>query len=114
MLGCQAIGERVLELLEGIDLERPSTDEEVVVAGLQAYVQALGLPKPNVRIAPDVRALRMSRVSPARDRGAWQALAGRQWRLLDEGVSAGWRWTSGGWERFHPHMERPREETKLF
>jgi hypothetical protein len=108
MLGHHAIGERVLELLEGIDLERPPADEEVVASGLQAYVQALGLPKPNVRIAPDVRALRISRVYPAQDRGAWQAFTGRQWRLLDEGVSAGWRWGPSGWRAFSPHMEEPR------
>ena len=110
MLGHRAIGERVLELLTGIELERPPTDEEAIVDRLQAYVQALGLPAPEVRIAPDVRALRLSRVYPAQDRGAWQAFAARQWRLLDEGVLAQGGWTPAGWQGFTPRMEPARAE----
>ena len=108
MLGHRAIGERVLELLAGIDLGRPDRDEAEVSERLQVYVQALGLPKPRVRFASDVRALRRSRVYPARDRGSWQSLSGRQWRLLDHAVEASWRVPLDGGTRLSVRMEPPR------
>lgn len=85
------IREQVIELLELIDLERPQNDEREVRERLREYVQALGLPAPRVRFAPDVRALRAARVYPSRDRGHWWSLADRQWRLDAFAGSAAWR-----------------------
>ncbi len=108
MLGHREIGERVLELLAGIDPESPSADEELVAESLQRYLQALGLPRRNVHIATDVRALRWSRVAG----GVWPAFSARQWRLLDEAASTGRRWVAGaGWQLPDPPVtEPPRPE----
>ena len=102
MTGGKEIGERVLELLSSIDVERPQADEVEVANGLQAYVRALGLSTPSVRFEPDARSLREARVYPARDRGVWRSFTGRQWRLLDERTEVRRRWTSRGW-----HVQEP-------
>ena len=93
MQGTRAVGDRVLEILAGIDPENPNVDEEAAAERLQAYVEALGLPAPRVRFAPDVRALRLARVWPAPDRGAWQSFAQRQRWLLEPDRRG--RWTRG-------------------
>ncbi|MDP9246986.1 MAG: hypothetical protein M3O95_02675 [Candidatus Dormibacteraeota bacterium] len=83
------IGHRVLELLAGIDLERPQVDEERAAERLQAYVETQHEPVSPVRFLPDLRVLRESlwpgRVWPDVDRG--ESGSERHWLLLDE------RWT---------------------
>lgn len=96
MLGHRQIGERVLELLAGIDLSRPRVDEGELAFRLFAYVRALGLSSADVRFTPDVRALQFARVHTGRDRGAWPAFAGRQWRVLDKQVVRYWERGPGG------------------
>lgn len=92
-MDAREIGERVLELLGGIDLEQPDVDEALAADRLQAYVEALGLRTPRVRFAPDVRALHVSRTWPGQDRGHWRAFFGRQAWLLDRSLEGGWRFT---------------------
>ena len=93
----RSIGEHVLELLSGIELEHPRVDEERAAERLQAYVEALGLPAPGVRWLPDVRAVRQGRVWPGRDRSGWPSFSGRQWWLLDESWAkrSRWDWRTG-------------------
>ena len=86
---------RTLELLEGIDLERPSVDEERVRERLLAYVEALGLEEERVRFRPDIRALR-------RDRAAWRALSGRQYWLLGRPLEGNWLRVGGRWRWVNP------------
>jgi len=107
MLGRSGIGEQVLELLGDIDPERPYVDEERMVDRLRAYVEALGLPAPRVRIHPDVRALRLARVHPAQDRGPWPSFTGRQSRLLDGTIGISWHRTGSRWTRFEPELSPP-------
>jgi hypothetical protein len=97
MPGHGEIASRVLELLSGIDLEQPVVDEERASERLRAYVEALGLPAPEVRVFPDVRALRVARVWPGQDRGRWAAFSGRQGWLLDRTTDARWRRLGGTW-----------------
>lgn len=96
-MDAQTIAERTLELLEGIDLEQPSVDEELARERLLAYLDALGLAEERVRFRPDIRALRRARVYPGRDRAADRALSGRQSWLLDRPVSSAWGWVGGRW-----------------
>jgi hypothetical protein len=111
MAAGQRIGRRVLELLAGIDLERPRVDEDEVAARLRGYVRALGLLPPRVRFAPDIRALREARVYPrGKDRGQWQSFTGREWRLLVEPIRDGGRRTPRGLERQRPPREHPSPE----
>jgi hypothetical protein len=96
-MGPQLIAGRVLELLEGIALEEPAVDEELVADRLRAYLRALGLQEERVRFHPDIRALRRARVWPAQDRGPWPQLTGRQSWLLDRPVARRWGWREGRW-----------------
>ncbi len=89
-MDARRIGERVLELLEGIDLEEPRVDEEQAGQRLLEYVEALGLEARRVRFHSDVFALRRARVWPGQDRGRWQELSGRQSWLLDRPVISWW------------------------
>jgi hypothetical protein len=90
MLGHRGIGERVLELLGGIDPRDPQCDEDRVTDRVRAYVAALELPEPTVRFASDVRELKRSRTWPQSDRGAWPAFSTRQSRLLDTPLGGAW------------------------
>ena len=110
MDSARRIGERVLELLSEIDLERPLVDEELAADRLRAYVEALGLQAPDVRFFPDVRALREARVYPAEDRGDWPAFTGRQTWLLDRPTDRTFGWMSRGWETVVPQLAPPRVE----
>lgn len=108
----RAIGERVLELLAGIDAGASWSDEDEVARHVRAYVQALGLPAPRVRFAPDIRTLRKARVYPAEDRHYWQSFTGRQHGLLERHLERRWGWSGRGWRQAaepagtHPAVEQ--------
>ena len=95
-MDARKIAERTLELLEGIDLEEPSVDEELAADRLAAYIGALGLEERRIRFHPDIRALRRARVWPGQDRGPWPELTGRQSWLLVRPVN-GWWWNGSTW-----------------
>jgi hypothetical protein len=101
-MDARRIAERTLEELEGIDLERPSVDEERARERLLAYVEALGLEEERVRFRPDIRALRRARVWPGRDRAHWQGLTGRQYWLLGRPLERGWIRVGGRWRVVNP------------
>lgn len=115
------IGERVLELLEEIDLEQPLADEELVTDRVGAYVAALGAEDTNVRFHPDVRAMRAARVRPeGQDRAHWAGFTSREYWLLERPFRSGWRWSGGDWamqgQRLAPRtpeLERLREVDRI-
>lgn len=96
-MDARKIAERTLELLEGIDLEQPSVDDDRIADRLLAYVGALGLEVDRIRFYPDIRALRQARVWPGQDRCPWPELTGRQSWLLDWPLSGAWGWIGGRW-----------------
>jgi hypothetical protein len=77
------VGERVLELLNEIDAERPKVDDELMADRLGAYLDALGVDRKPVRFHTDVRAYRLARVWPGSDRASWALFTTRQSRLLE-------------------------------
>lgn len=101
------IGERVLELLAGISVEQPVVDEELVADRLQVYVEALGIPAPDVRFHPDIRALRVARVWPGQDRAPWPSFTGRQYSLLDRPMERQWRSIAVRWRRVEQGLAPP-------
>ncbi len=116
----RAIGRQVLELLAGVDLAHPSVDRERAASCLQAYVKALGLSAPRVRWAPDLRALRESRVYSGKDRGHWRSFVGRERWLLNDADHARWAWRPGGFVRvessataFLPALRTPAQADRL-
>lgn len=109
------IGERVLELLSGIDLERPVVDEERATERLKAYLEALGLRVPDIRWLPNLRALSGAARNTSRGRSHRTEFHRRQSQLLDAGWSEDdvWRFC-GVMPRFpHPRFRGAWEVAEL-